>query len=101
MAPVSLKVKADIMRCIHPMICVNEILTHMLNGYQSIMLQGLVHNVFRTSYVSAAKHRMECRSVGCRYNAVQYDKILHNGLHELRQNINQMLDTQIKFHTSP
>ena len=40
-------------------------------------------------------------TVECRYNAVQYRKILHKWLHEHRQNINQMLDPQKKPHTSP
>ena len=40
-------------------------------------------------------------TVECRYNAVQYCKILHEWLQELRQNINQMLDPQKTPHTSP
>ena len=37
-------------------------------------------------------------TVQCRYNAVQYDKILHKLLEELKQNINQMLDTHETPH---
>ena len=33
-------------------------------------------------------------TVECRYNAVQYYKILNKWLEELRKNINQMLDPQ-------
>ena len=40
-------------------------------------------------------------TVECRYNAVQYCKILHKLLQELRQNINQMLDPQKTPHTPP
>ena len=36
-----------------------------------------------------------------RYNAVQYCKVLHKQLQELRQNMNQMLDPQKTPHTSP
>ena len=36
-----------------------------------------------------------------RYKAVQYCKILHKLLQELRQNINQMMDPQNTPHTSP
>ena len=37
----------------------------------------------------------------CRYKALQYCKILHRWLQELRQNINQVLDPQTTTHTSP
>ena len=40
-------------------------------------------------------------TVECRYNAVQYSKVLHKLLQEFRQNINQMLDPQKTPHTSP
>ena len=40
-------------------------------------------------------------TVECRYNAVQYCKLLHNWLQELRQNIDQILDPQKTPHTSP
>ena len=39
-------------------------------------------------------------TVECRYNVVQYCKILHKWLQELRQNINQMLEHKTP-HTSP
>ena len=38
-------------------------------------------------------------TVNCRYNAVQYSKILHKKLQQLRQNINQMLHPQKTPHT--
>ena len=37
-------------------------------------------------------------TVECHHNAVQYDKILHKWLQELRENINQMLDPQKTPH---
>ena len=40
-------------------------------------------------------------TVKCHYNTVQYCTILHEWLQELRQNINQMLDSQKTPHTSP
>ena len=40
-------------------------------------------------------------AIECRYNAVQYSKILHKWLRESRQNINQMLDPQTTPHTPP
>ena len=40
-------------------------------------------------------------TVKCRYNAVQYCKILNTLLQELRQNINQMRDLKKTPHTSP
>ena len=40
-------------------------------------------------------------TVECRYNMVQYSKILHKWLQELGQNITQMVDPQKTPHTSP
>ena len=40
-------------------------------------------------------------TVGCRYNAVQSSRILHEWLQTLKQNINQMLDLQKTPHASP
>ena len=40
-------------------------------------------------------------TVECHYNMVQYCKILHKYLQELRQDIYQMLDSQNTPHTSP
>ena len=42
-------------------------------------------------------------SAMCRYNAVQFCKMLHEWLKKLRQNINQMLNKKKKKkkHTSP
>ena len=40
-------------------------------------------------------------AVECRYNAVQCNKILHEWLQELRQNINKRLDPKKTPHTSP
>ena len=40
-------------------------------------------------------------TVECRYNAVQYIRILLKRLPKLRQNISQMLDPQKTHHTSP
>ena len=40
-------------------------------------------------------------TVKCRYNKVQYGTILHKWMQHLRQNINQMLDSQKTPHTSP
>ena len=37
----------------------------------------------------------------CRYDAVQYNKILHTSLQDLRQNINQRLNPQNTPHSSP
>ena len=39
--------------------------------------------------------------VECHFKGVQYSKILHKWLKELRQNVNQMLDPQKTPHTSP
>ena len=33
-------------------------------------------------------------TLGCRYNSVQYNMVLHTSLKELRQNINQKLNPQ-------
>ena len=44
---------------------------------------------------------VKSHTVECHYNAVQYRKILHKSLQELRQNINWMLDPQKTPHSSP
>ena len=44
---------------------------------------------------------VEQNTVECRYNAVQYCKILHKWLQEQRHNINQVMDPQKIAHTSP
>ena len=40
-------------------------------------------------------------TVECRYNAVQYNKILHTSLQWRDQNINKRLNLQKTHHTSP
>ena len=43
--------------------------------------------------------RLSHNTVGCRYNAVHYNTILHTSLQEGRQDINESLDPQKTPHT--
>ena len=53
-------------------------------------------NIDRSSYIKALY------TVECRYNAVQYNTIFHTApLHWLTHNMNQTLNSQKTFHTSP
>ena len=55
-------------------------------------------------YVVIRSQWIKCilrNTIECRYNAVQYSKLLHKWLPELRPNINKMLDPQKTPHTSP
>ena len=56
----------------------------------------LRHRYRKQQYLS--KYR---NTVKCLHNTVQCNKILHTSLQELRQNINQMLNTHKTRHTSP
>ena len=44
---------------------------------------------------------LQCYTVECRYNAIQYNMIFHTPLHWLTQNINQALHSQKTLHISP
>ena len=44
---------------------------------------------------------MDLSTVGCRYYAAEYSKILYKWLAEVRQNINQTLGPQNIPYTSP
>ena len=45
--------------------------------------------------------RYVCYAVGCLYNAVQYNMILHTSMQLLKPNINQSFSTQKTPHISP
>ena len=53
------------------------------------------------NYTNWGRITIRCWIHKCHDNAVQYCKILHKQLHQLRQNINQMLDPQKTPHTLP
>ena len=64
---------------------------HYLNQRQSdAASMSLCRIVFETSGVGTAQRASNAnRTVECRYNAAQYNIVLHTSLQEVRQNINQ------------
>ena len=71
----------------------------MSHGSRNCLVSSLCRII--RLFASANHERPWYNTLGCCHNAVQYYKISHEKLQELRQNINQMPDPQKTPHTSP
>ena len=87
----------------------NALLSYQCHGHcrpgDAMSCHGfkLVMDIFDTVQNSFCRVKVlfYWNAVMCHYNMVQYSKMLHKLLQELRQNINQMLNSQKKPHTLP